>query len=64
MVASHERDPDASRDAGLRIAYVHRPTEWGAEQARNEERPDDSGYDIVADGFVDLALRLGVDLLV
>jgi len=63
MVASHERDPDASRDAGLRTAYVHRPTEWGTEQARNEGRPDDSGCDIVADGSVDPVSPRWSDLL-
>lgn len=56
MVAAHEEDLDASREVGLRTAYVHRPDEWGAEAA--SDRPDDAAYDIVADDFVDLAERL------
>ena len=58
MVAAHERDLDASRDAGLHTAYVHRPTEWGPDAADGAEKPDESAYDIVADDFVDLADRL------
>ncbi|WP_227377796.1 haloacid dehalogenase type II [Haladaptatus halobius] len=59
MVAAHETDLDASRESGLRTAYVHRPLEWGPEQAEVVERPDESTYDIVAEDFVDLAERLG-----
>lgn len=59
MVAAHERDLDASREAGLRTAYVHRPSEWGPERADEVERPDDSMYDVVAEDVVDLAERLG-----
>ncbi|WP_336342931.1 haloacid dehalogenase type II [Halalkalicoccus ordinarius] len=59
MVAAHERDLDASREAGLRTAYVHRPLEWGPERADEVERPDESAYDVVADDVVDLAERLG-----
>jgi 2-haloacid dehalogenase len=57
MVAAHERDLEASREAGLRTAYVHRPDEWGP--GTDAERPDESAYDVVADDFVDLAERLG-----
>ncbi len=57
MVAAHERDLEASREAGLRTAYVHRPDEWGT--GENPDRPADSAYDVVADDFVDLAERLG-----
>lgn len=59
MVAAHERDLDASREAGLRTAYVHRPSEWGPERADELERPDESAYDVVAEDVVDLAERLG-----
>jgi 2-haloacid dehalogenase len=59
MVAAHERDLDASRDAGLHTAYVHRPREWGPGASEDVERPDESAYDVVADDFEDLADRLG-----
>ncbi|MFC7008907.1 haloacid dehalogenase type II [Halalkalicoccus salilacus] len=59
MVAAHERDLEASREAGLRTAYVHRPSEWGPERADEVERPDESAYDVVAEDVVDLAERLG-----
>lgn len=59
MVAAHERDLDASREAGLRTAYVHRPSEWGPERTDEIERPDESAYDVVAEDVVDLAERLG-----
>ncbi|MDX1746123.1 MAG: haloacid dehalogenase type II [Halobacteriales archaeon] len=59
MVAAHERDLDASRDAGLHTAYVHRPQEWGKEQAETVTMPDESAYDVVATDFVDLAEKLG-----
>lgn len=59
MVAAHERDLDASRDAGLRTAYVHRPGEWGHGEGSGHEKPSESAYDVVADDFEDLADRLG-----
>jgi len=58
MVAAHEEDLDASRDAGLRTAYVHRPLDWGPERAAEAEMPDGSAYDVVTEDFVDLAERL------
>lgn len=57
MVAAHEMDLDAARDAGLHTAYIHRPQEWGRE-ADSGEKPDESAYDIVADDLVDLAETL------
>ncbi len=57
MVAAHERDLDASRDAGLHTAYVHRPLEWGPE-ADAGAPPDESAYDVVAEDLEDLADRL------
>ena len=59
MVAAHETDLDASREAGLHTAYVHRPTEWGPGAAEAAEMPDPSAYDVVAEDVVDLAERLG-----
>jgi 2-haloacid dehalogenase len=59
MVAAHGTDLDASREAGLRTAYVHRPLEWGPERAEEVERPDESAYDVVAGDVVGLAEQLG-----
>jgi 2-haloacid dehalogenase len=59
MVAAHGTDLDASREAGLRTAYVHRPLEWGPERAEEVERPDESAYDVVAEDVVGLAEQLG-----
>ena len=56
MVAAHEGDLEASREAGLHTAYVHRPDEWGPDGG--SEKPDASAYDVVAEDFVDLAERL------
>ena len=64
MVAAHRTDLDAARDAGLRTAYVHRPTEWGSEAAGDVEMPEDSAYDVVAEDVEDVADRLGVDPLI
>lgn len=61
MVAAHEMDLDASCEAGLRTAYVHRPLEWGSVPAEIVEKPDESTYDIVAEDFVDLAEQLGAE---
>lgn len=59
MVAAHERDLEASREAGLRTAYIHCPLEWGPERADDVERPTESAYDVVAEDLVDLAEQLG-----
>jgi 2-haloacid dehalogenase len=64
MVAAHERDLDASRDAGLHTAYVHRPLEWGTDEADGAERPDDTAYDVVVDDFVELADHLDAPPLI
>ena len=64
MVAAHERDLDASREAGLRTAYVHRPLERGPDRAEEVERPAESAYDVLAEDFVDLADRLGSEPLI
>ena len=58
MVAAHEGDLEASREAGLRTAYIHRPLEWGPEWADNIQKPDRTAYDIVAEDIVDLAEQL------
>lgn len=56
MVAAHETDLDAAREAGLHTGYVHRPSEWGPDGAA--EKPAPSAYDVVADDITDLAARL------
>lgn len=58
MVAAHKRDLDASRDLDLHTAYVHRPLEWGPDEADSAETPNETAYDIVADDFIELAERL------
>lgn len=64
MVAAHETDLEASREAGLRTAYVHRPSERGPERADGVEMPAESAYDVVAEDVVDLAERLGSEPVV
>ncbi|MCH7659579.1 MAG: haloacid dehalogenase type II [Euryarchaeota archaeon] len=64
MVAAHERDLDASSKVGLKTAYVHRPLEWGPEQARDIEKPNGSAYDIVAEDLVDLAEQFGSEPMI
>ena len=64
MVAAHERDLDASHDAGLHTAYVSRPLEWGPEEADSTKKPDEHAYDIVADDFIELADRLDAPPLI
>ena len=59
MVAAHEYDLKASREFGLRTAYIHRPYEWGPEAAASVERPDEGAYDVVVDSLVELADALG-----
>lgn len=59
MVAAHEMDLDAAREAGLHTAYVHRPLEWGPQSGDNIDKPNDSAYDVIVDDFVDLADTLG-----
>jgi len=56
MVAAHNDDLFAARDAGLATAFVARPTEYGPEQARDLEPASD--WTIVAKDFADLARHL------
>jgi 2-haloacid dehalogenase len=57
MVAAHPSDLAAAAGCGLRTAYVHRPTEYGA--ARPKRRPEAGTFDVEADSFEELAGRLG-----
>jgi 2-haloacid dehalogenase len=56
MVACHNIDLNAAKRVGLRTAFVHRRSEWGA------KAPPDAGpnmdYDFVEESFEDLAQRL------
>jgi 2-haloacid dehalogenase len=58
LVAAHNGDLKAARAAGLRTAFVHRPTEHGPGQA-TDLGPSEA-WDLVARDFQDLAAQLGV----
>lgn len=55
MVAAHADDLRAAAAQGLRTAYVARPLEWGP---GTEVAPPDPAFDVAADDFGDLALKL------
>ncbi|HTS30147.1 MAG TPA: haloacid dehalogenase type II [Bryobacteraceae bacterium] len=57
MVAAHRSDLDAARGVGLRTGFIHRPNEHGPTRRADSAEPGD--YDVVADGALDLALKLG-----
>ncbi len=56
MVAAHNDDLHAARAAGLRTAFVARPTEHGPEQTN--DLTADSDWDIIAVNFNDLVEKL------
>lgn len=57
MVACHNFDLDAARAEGYRTAFIRRPDEWGP--AGPPDPVPNPACDIVADGFSELADRLG-----
>ncbi len=60
MVASHLGDLEGAKAAGLSTAFVARPMETGL--PRPPDRPEDADpslVDLVADGYDDLATKLG-----
>jgi 2-haloacid dehalogenase len=57
LVAAHNGDLAAARQAGLRTAFVLRPTEHGPGQSTDTRAEAD--WDAVANSFEDLADRLG-----
>jgi 2-haloacid dehalogenase len=57
MVAAHVGDLRAAAAVGLRTAYVPRPREWGPDGP--PVAPPDPSFDIVAEDFEDLAVKLG-----
>jgi len=56
LVAAHPSDLRHAQENGLRAAYVPRPREWGPE---GEAEESDPSFDLVAEGLVDLAGKLG-----
>jgi 2-haloacid dehalogenase len=57
MVAAHNSDLAAARAAGLKTAFVPRPSEHGPGQTADLE--PDSDWDVMASDFNDLARKLG-----
>jgi 2-haloacid dehalogenase len=59
LVAAHPGDLRAARDAGLKTGYVDRPLELGAENRGKREAVTPGDFDVMADDFIDLAVKLG-----
>jgi 2-haloacid dehalogenase len=57
MVACHNFDLDAARGEGYRTAFIRRPDEWGP--AGPPDPVPNPATDLIADGFAELADRLG-----
>ena len=57
MVAAHNSDLRGASKAGLRTAYVIRPTQYGP--AQKSDLAPEGEWDVVANDFVDLAEKLG-----
>ena len=57
MVACHNFDLDAARGAGYRTCFVRRPDEWGP--AGPPDPIPNPANDLIVDGFVHLAERMG-----
>ena len=57
LVAAHNGDLSAAAEAGLRTAFVARPTEYGPNQKRDFKA--DREWDVVTDSFVNLAKAMG-----
>jgi 2-haloacid dehalogenase len=57
LVAAHARDIEGAAAAGLRTAFVERPTEKGPHG--DADRPSDVSCDWTVSSFVELADRLG-----
>jgi len=57
MVAAHNGDLLAARSRGFRTAYVDRPLEDGPN--KTEDLRAEHDFDVIADSFVDLAVKLG-----
>ncbi|MGD6748995.1 haloacid dehalogenase type II [Streptomyces sp. BH105] len=57
LAAAHNEDLRAARDAGLRTAFIARPTEYGPTQAK--DLAPDGDWDLVAGDLVQLATLVG-----
>ncbi len=57
LVAAHNGDLAAAAEAGLRTAFVARPTEYGPHQNRDLRAERD--WDVVADSFTGVAEAMG-----
>jgi 2-haloacid dehalogenase len=57
MVAAHNNDLRGATRAGLRSAFVVRPTQYGP--GVNKDLSPEDDWDVVANDFVDLAEKLG-----
>lgn len=57
MAASHAYDLDGASRAGMRTAYIFRPTEHGS-PSKAEDPGDVSRFDLTAGGFTELAEKL------
>ncbi len=57
MVAAHNYDLAAARSHGMKTGFVPRITEYGPHQ--NKDFTAEADWDVVADGFGDLADQLG-----
>jgi 2-haloacid dehalogenase len=57
LVAAHNGDLAAAASAGLRTAFVARPTEYGPHQKRDFKA--DRDWDVVTDSFTGLAKAMG-----
>jgi 2-haloacid dehalogenase len=57
MVAAHNRDLEAASSFGLRTAFIARPAEHGP--GHESDAKPAREFDIVANGFVELAEQLG-----
>jgi 2-haloacid dehalogenase len=59
LVAAHPHDLDAARTCGLQTAHVPRPLEWGPDATPSDPGSEATGFDFVAQDFLDLADKLG-----
>lgn len=59
MIACHNFDLDAAKEAGFKTAFVRRPDEWGAE-GPPDPKPNPA-HDFIVDTFPELVSRLGAD---
>ena len=57
LVAAHNGDLVHAMSHGMRAAFVARPTEYGPHQTKDLRA--EHAFDLVADDFIDLALKLG-----